>query len=100
MLKNYHTFFRNSGPRILLFLFCPFNFCKDFHTKNNGTVYKNLRYYPILDKSSIPNFDEDLYEKMIAHPSRLGLRALYHSIRQIHRNGIMNIESRLDEEVL
>lgn len=80
MLQNYHNYLRPDGPRLLLLLFCPFNICKDAYTEHDGEIYKNLRYYRILDKEKIPNFDADLYERMVAHPSNMGLRALYHAL--------------------
>lgn len=87
MLQKYHTYLRSDGPRLLLLLlFCPFNTCKDFYTEYDGAVYKNMRYYPILDKEQIPNFDVNLYERIMVHPSKLGLKALYHALRNQHSN--------------
>lgn len=85
LLQKYYTYLRPDGPRLLLLLFCPFSACKNFYTEHDGAIYKNVRYYPILDKEYIPNYDDLLYERFIVHPSKLGLKSLYYALR--HRHG-------------
>lgn len=91
MLKNYHSYFNEKGPRILL-LFCPFSLCKDVYTKEDGDVYKDLRYYPILHKASIAHYDDKLYETWIRHPHKLGLKTYFRIVRHFRRNKIMQID--------
>ena len=93
MLQKYHSYLRPDGPRLLLLLlFCPFNLCKDSYTERDGAVYKNLRYYRILDKDQIPNFDDELYERMVAHPSKGGFKSLYCALRQRHSGSRMQVD--------
>lgn len=94
LLLKYHTYLRPDGPRLLLLLFCPFSVCKNFYTEHDGVVYKNVRYYPILDKEYIPNYDDVLYERFMLHPSKLGLKALYCALRHRYsNNAIFDINS-------
>lgn len=92
MLKNFHSYLDDNGPRLLLLLFCPFSLCKDFYTKRDGDVYKDLRYYPSLHRAMIHRFDEDMYEKWVRHPRKLGWKAYYHAMRHYHRNKIMELD--------
>lgn len=84
MLRKYSSYLGKKGPRILLIILCPFNLCLDTYRPRNGEVYKNVRYYRILDKGDIPNFDATLYDLNVEHPSKKGLKALYHALRQRH----------------
>lgn len=92
MLNNFHSCLDENGPRLLLLLFCPFSLCKDFYIERDGSVYKDLRYYPILHRAMIRRFDEDMYEKWVCHPRKLGLRAYYHVIRHYRRNKVMELD--------
>jgi hypothetical protein len=73
---NYHSFLREGG--MVLFVLCPFTFCKDKYRDENGSeTYKNIRYYPILHRALIDNYDEKLYDKWVKHPFRIGPEAWY-----------------------
>lgn len=98
VLKNYHSYLDDNGPRLLL-LFCPFSLCKDFYTEHNGDVCKDLRYYPMLHRSSILHYDEDLYERWVRHPRKLGVKAYLNAIRHPFRNKALEIDHNpLSEE--
>lgn len=71
VLKNYHSFLRPGG--IILLVLCPFTFCKDKYKDENGsTTYLNIRYYPILHRALIDNFDYALYRKYVEEPMLIG----------------------------
>lgn len=63
MIKNYHSFLDDNGPKLLLLLFCPFSLCKFRYTDKDGSVSNDLRYYPILHHSQINNYSESVYTK-------------------------------------
>lgn len=92
ILKNYHSYLDEKGPRLLLLLFCPFSLCKDVYTKEDGDVYKDLRYYPILHKASISHYDDKLYETWIQHPHKLGLKTYFRIVRHFRKNKLMQID--------
>lgn len=74
MLKNYHSYLDENGPKLLLLLFCPFSLCKDFYTERDGDVHRDLRYYPILHHAMIREYDEATYQLWVRHPCRLLLK--------------------------
>jgi len=74
MLKNYHSYLGNDGPRVLLLVFCPFSLCKDYYVERDGDTYKDLRYYPILHHAMIHKYDEATYQLWVRHPGRLLLK--------------------------
>lgn len=67
MLKNYHSFLDENGPKLLLLLFCPFSLCKFRYTEGDGLVSKDLRYYPILHHAMINNYEEQIYKDWKTH---------------------------------
>ena len=72
VLKNYHSYLKKGGT--ILFVLCPFTFLKDFYRNEYGsTSYLNIRYYPILHRALIDNFDYSLYHKYVEEPLLLGL---------------------------
>lgn len=74
VLKNYHSFLKDGGTA--LFVLCPFTFLKDkYRPSDNSDVYKDIRYYPILHRAMIDNFDIKLYKKWVDNPMSLGLQA-------------------------
>ena len=74
VLKNYHSFLKDSGT--VLFVLCPFTFLKDKYRPSDGNdVYKDIRYYPILHRAMIDNFDIKLYKKWVANPMSIGIQA-------------------------
>lgn len=71
VLKNYHSFLKPGGTVILVL--CPFTFCKDKYKNENGSKnYLNIRYYPILHRALIDNFDYSLFHKYVEEPMLLG----------------------------
>ena len=74
VLKNYHSYLKNGGT--ILFVLCPFTFCKDkYRTEEHTDIYLNLRYYPILHRAMIDNFDPAIYEKWVKNPLKIGKEA-------------------------
>ena len=72
VLKNYHSYLKKQG--VVLFVLCPFTLLKDKYTpEDNNLNYLNTRYYPVLHRALIDNFDESIYETWVKKPSRLGL---------------------------
>lgn len=67
MLKNYYSFLDENGPKLLLLLFCPFSLCKFRYTDCDGTVSKDLRYYPILHHAMINDYKESVYRDWRKH---------------------------------
>ncbi|WP_036877794.1 hypothetical protein [Xylanibacter oryzae] len=84
VLKNYYSFLDEDGPRIALFPICPFSLCKVSYTKNDGDLYKNLRYYPFLHRAMIDNFDINYYNLYVKDPSTLGIKKLISSLLSWH----------------
>lgn len=90
MLKNYHSYLDDNGPRLLLLF--PFSLCKDKYTEYDGDVCHNLRYYPILHPAMIDKYDASLYEKWVRHPHKLGLKAYYNVLRYFRKNKLMEYD--------
>ena len=54
VLKNYHSYLKEGGT--VLFVLCPFTFCKDKYREVDGIdLSQNIRYYPILHRAMIDN---------------------------------------------
>lgn len=71
VLKNYHSFLKPGGTVVLVL--CPFTFCKDKYINENGSkTYLNIRYYPILHRALIDNFDYSLFRKYVEEPLLIG----------------------------
>lgn len=69
ILKEFYGHLSYMGPRLVLFVLCPFGTCKSIYREMDGEVCNNVRYYPILPKEDIPNYDESLNNSQIIHPS-------------------------------
>lgn len=87
MLKNYHSFLDENGNRLLLLLLCPFTFCLDRYPRTFHS--DDLRYYPVLSRGMINNFDEGRYRRWVKQPWRVVLRhpSLLRTIRGNLANG-------------
>ncbi len=73
MLKNYHSYLDEHGERLLLLLLlCPFTFCLDRYPRSVNN--DDLRYYPILSRGMINNFNEARYRRLVKQPWRTVLR--------------------------
>lgn len=70
VLKEFYEHLSYMGPRLVLFVLCPFGTCKSVYREKDGEVSKNVRYYPILPKEDIPNYNESLKYSQIIHPSQ------------------------------
>lgn len=78
VLKNYHSYLKKGG--MIVFLLCPFTFLKDYYRNENGSnAYLNIRYYPILHRAMIDNFDIQLYKKWVLHPALSSVKAFVRS---------------------
>jgi len=78
VLKNYHSYLKKGGT--ILFVLCPFSFLKDSYKDEFGSKsYLNIRYYPILHRAMIDNFDIELYKKYVQNPISISWRAFAHS---------------------
>lgn len=78
VLKNYHSYLKKGG--MVLFVLCPFTFLKDYYRNENGSdAYLNIRYYPILHRAMIDNFDINLYNQWVLHPEKTSLKAFVRS---------------------
>lgn len=108
VLMNYHSYLRDGG--IILFVLCPFTFCKDKYRNENGSnTYKNIRYYPILHRALIDNFNEKIYDKWVKHPFRIGPEAWYRWLIDIspkeaiksllHKNTLPRVLSDAEMEI-
>lgn len=74
VVKNYHSFLKPGG--LIVLVLCPFTFLKDKYTEENGSkTYLNIRYYPILHRAMIDNFDYSIYHKYVENPLLLGINA-------------------------
>ena len=79
VLKNYHSYLKKGGT--ILFVLCPFTFLKDFYRDEFGSKsYLNVRYYPILHRAMIDNFDIKLYNKYVLNPLSISWKAKVRSI--------------------
>ena len=70
VLKNYHSYFNDKGPKLLLLLFCPFSLCKNRYTERDGEICHDLRYYLILHHAMINDYDESIYRQLKYCPER------------------------------
>lgn len=87
VLKNYHSYLKEGG--MILFVLCPFTFCKDKYRKGEGNQnYLNLRYYPILHRAMIDNFDINLYSKWVKNPFSVGKEAKIGLLKDIVKSVI------------
>ena len=76
ILKKFYGHLSYMGPRLVLFVLCPFGTCKSFYRDIDGEVCKNARYYPILNKEDIPNYDEQLNNFQVLHPTKYVVKNL------------------------
>lgn len=75
VLKNYHSFLHTGGT--VLFVLCPFTFLKDkYRPEDKNDIYKDIRYYPILHRAMIDNFDINIYHKWVEKPFKIGWQAI------------------------
>ena len=90
VLKNYHSYLKKNG--IILFVLCPFTFCKDFYRNENGsTIYMNIRYYPILHRALIDNYDCNLYKKWVEYPLLQNIKNWRFLLKDCKRSCTLNI---------
>ena len=79
VIKNYHSYLKKNG--VLLFVLCPFTFLKDKYIReDNNSNYQNIRYYPVLHRALIDNFNYSLFDKWVAHPYKIGFKAWVRAI--------------------
>lgn len=84
VLKNYHSYLRKGG--VVLFVLCPFTLLKDKYTPENGNkYYQNIRYYPVLHRAMIDNYDNKLFEKWVENPYKLGLRVCIRAFKHANK---------------
>lgn len=95
VLKNYHSYLREGG--IVLFVLCPFTFLKDYYRNEFGSqFYLNIRYYPVLHRAMIDNFDYKLYHKWVEEPLLIGKDAWKRLIKDSPQNRAMYHETNPD----
>lgn len=74
VVKNYHSYLKDGG--VFIFIVCPFTLLKDKYTKEEGNInYLNIRYYPILHRALIDNFNYSLLDKWVLNPYKIGYKA-------------------------
>lgn len=71
MLKNYHSYLDDNGPRIALFPICPMSLCKKEYLPKEGETYRNYRYYPFLHRAFLNDFDKKFYSVYVQNPKGL-----------------------------
>ena len=97
VLKNYHSYLRDGGT--VLFVLCPFTFLKDFYRNEFGSQsYLNIRYYPVLHRAMIDNFDYKLYHKWVEEPLLIGKDAWKRLIKDRTQSRAMCHETNPDTE--
>ena len=91
VLKNYHSYLREGG--IVLFVLCPFTFLKDYYRNEFGSqFYLNIRYYPVLHRAMIDNFDYKQYHKWVEEPLLIGKEAWKRLIKDSPKSRAMDHE--------
>lgn len=89
VVKNYHSFLKPGG--LIVLVLCPFTFLKDKYTAENGnTLYQNIRYYPILHRAMIDNYDYKIFHKYVENPLLLGIDAWKRLIRDTPKSTAYN----------
>ncbi len=95
VLKNYHSYLKKNGT--ILLVLTPFSFAKDkFRNELGSKTYKNIRYYPILHRALIDNFDINLYNKWVVHPSKITFGAFKYYFRDVVVASWMQIKNNPD----
>lgn len=101
VLKNYHSYLKKNGT--ILFVLCPFTFCKDFYcNENRSKTYMNIRYYPILHRAMIDNYDKNLYRNWVEFPLLLNIKIWRILIKDSKQSNTFNISNNdlLEEEMV
>lgn len=91
VVKNYHSFLKAGGT--FVFVLCPFTFLKDKYNEREGEYYENLRYYPILHRAMIDNFNYKLYRKWVEEPLLIGKEAWKRLIKDTPRSKSMEVQT-------
>lgn len=100
VVKNYHSYLKKNG--VIMLVLCPFTLLKDKYKEEDGNQnYKNIRYYPVLHRALIDNFDISLYEKWVNNPYKIGYKAWIRSIFDVPKTKILLQNSNFlsDEEM-
>ena len=90
VVKNYHSFLKPGGT--FLFVLCPFTFLKDKYPEGESQYGDNLRYYPILHRAMIDNFNLKLFHKWVEEPLLIGKEAWKRLIRDTARIKTMDLQ--------
>ncbi|MDO4319841.1 MAG: hypothetical protein Q4C34_04625 [Bacteroidales bacterium] len=64
MLKNYHSYLDDNGPRVAVLVVCPFSLLKDRYRADDGPLSLDRRYYLILHHAMINGYDEAVYQRL------------------------------------